>query len=313
MGNATVAVSLLLMSRRRYTSKFGVAIMEQAARKPRRVGILGYGALGQYLVDAISGGDAAASSACEIAFVWNRSPEKLDKLPALLRCTDLSDVSRFSPDLIVEVCHPGLLAEWGAHLLTVCDVYMGSPTALADPTANASLRAAACIHGLYVPAGALWGAEDLARMNARGTLVKLRITMAKHPLSLKLEGELGVRIAEMLASGESGPVVLYDGPTRKLCALAPNNVNTMAAAAIAAPSLGFDGVEACLVADATLNAHVITVEAIGPAAGDGQVFHVITKRSNPAPPGAVTGRATFASFLSSVLAACNRGVGVHLC
>ena len=31
--------------------------------------------------------------------------------------------------------------------------------------------------------------------------------------------------------------------------MAPNNVNTMAAACMAAPTLGFDGVQGCLVAD----------------------------------------------------------------
>ena len=39
------------------------------------------------------------------------------------------------------------------------------------------------------------------------------------------------------------------GPVRELCPLAPNNVNTMACAAIAAHNLGFDGVVGCLVAD----------------------------------------------------------------
>ena len=39
------------------------------------------------------------------------------------------------------------------------------------------------------------------------------------------------------------------GPVRELCPLAPNNVNTMACAAIAAHNLGFDGVMGCLVAD----------------------------------------------------------------
>ena len=36
---------------------------------------------------------------------------------------------------------------------------------------------------------------------------------------------------------------------RDLCPLAPNNVNTMAVAAIAGHNLGFGGVKGCLVAD----------------------------------------------------------------
>ena len=40
----------------------------------------------------------------------------------------------------------------------------------------------------------------------------------------------------------TGETVLYDGSVRGLCPLAPNNVNTMAAAAIAGHTIGFDGV-----------------------------------------------------------------------
>ena len=36
-------------------------------------------------------------------------------------------------------------------------------------------------------------------------------------------------------------------------------------------------------------------------------------RRNPASPGAVTGSATYASFLSSLLRVGGRGAGVHLC
>ncbi len=69
--------------------------------------------------------------------------------------------------------------------------------------------------------------------------------MRKHPRSFKLEGDL--REKNSLVTSES--TVLFEGPVRQLCPLAPNNVNTMAAAAIAARSLGFDNVVGKLVAD----------------------------------------------------------------
>lgn len=67
--------------------------------------------------------------------------------------------------------------------------------------------------------------------------------MATHPDGFRLEGPL--------ARGPSeGPrTVLYEGPVRGLCPFAPRNSNTMAAAALAAPSLGFDGVVGILVSD----------------------------------------------------------------
>jgi predicted dinucleotide-utilizing enzyme len=285
----------------------------------RRVGVVGFGQLGQFLVDRIVN-DPAGRQAFELAFVWNRSPERVAScglVPPAAVCRDLAGVGAFAPDVIVEVCHPDVLRQHGAAWLRLADVYMGSPTGFADPATECALRAAAAAgpHGLYVPTGALWGAGDIARMADRGTLRALCVTMKKHPASLKLEGPLGDAVAALLAAGTPGESVLYRGPVRGLCPLAPNNVNTMAAAAIAGHSLGFDGTVAVLVSDPSLQAHVITVDVTGPAAADGSgaVFRVVTERANPAPPGAVTGAATFVSFFSSLFAAAGRGPGVHLC
>jgi len=166
------------------------------------------------------------------------------------------------------------------------------------------LCAFACSAGtrsVYVPVGALWGAQDLTRLAAQGQLSALSITMKKHPASLKLEGDLEVR--RKAAEAADGEVVLYDGPVRELARLAPNNVNTMAAAAIACPGLGFDGVVGRLVSDRSLDSHVIEIDGCGPKRADGTQFRVTTTRVNPAPPGSVTGAATYNSFLASLLAA----------
>ena len=48
---------------------------------------------------------------------------------------------------------------------------MGSPTALAeDSVREALIEGAKGEHGLFVAAGALWGAVDIQRMADRGTL-----------------------------------------------------------------------------------------------------------------------------------------------
>ena len=67
-------------------------------------------------------------------------------------------------------------------------------------------------------------------------------------------------VGKTVMSGAVLTIVLVEGPVRGLCPLAPNNVNTMACAALAAHTLGFDGVKARLCADKTLNAHVIDIE-----------------------------------------------------
>lgn len=86
-----------------------------------------------------------------------------------------------------------------------------------------------------------------------GILQALTVTMTKHPHSFKLEGAL--HSAAMRAVDSPRPVVLFEGPVRDLCPLAPHNVNTMAAAALVARNLGFDGVRGRLVADARSVGH----------------------------------------------------------
>lgn len=283
----------------------------------QRVGVVGYGHLGKYLVEKILQDDAAKEK-LEIAFVWNRTASKISEdglVPPELICHDLDDFERFGADIIAEVSHPSISVKYGPRFVRAANFFVGSPTAFADTAYETEMRKVADEpngHGVYVPAGALWGAQDIQKMAQRGSIAELTITMAKHPSSLKVEGYLQERLAQIPADSQE-ETVIYDGSVRDLCPLAPNNVNTMACAAMAAHTLGFDKVRGRLVADPRIQAHIITIDVTSPAGADGQAFKVSTVRFNPAAAGAVTGNATYASFLSSLLLAYGRGDGVHFC
>jgi aspartate dehydrogenase len=287
-------------------------------RAPCRVGLIGFGALGQHLFACMR--DAPADF--QVAWIWNRTPDKVAAFPGVAPAQVLPDLAAFAArgavDLLIEVCHPRVTAQHGAALLAHAPLFLGSPTALADAPLEAALRRASAASGfaLYVPAGALWGAGDLAKMGAAGSLAALRVTMKKHPASLQLEGGApAAALAAAVAAGTPGETVVYEGPVRALALCAPNNTNTMAAAALAAENLGFDGVQARLVSDPSLAAHVVIVEAEGRPGADGSRFTCTTVRTNPAAPGAVTGAATFASFYASLRLAARAGVGgpgIHL-
>uniref|UniRef100_A0A8C5SRK2 Aspartate dehydrogenase domain-containing protein n=1 Tax=Laticauda laticaudata TaxID=8630 RepID=A0A8C5SRK2_LATLA len=257
-------------------------------------GIKGYN-MCQYLTERIQ--DEGVQHGLELAFVWNRDASKMEgTVPVDLRLGELTDFSQCHPDVIVEVAHPCIVQDYGEFFLKAADFMMGSPTALADVNTELRLRQVAkkTGHTLYIPSGALWGGQDIQRLDDAGMLQALTVTMTKHPDSFRLGGELG----EIAKQAQEESMVLYNGPVRSLCPLAPNNVNTMAAACIAAPSLGFDGVKGCLVADPNLpDYHVVMIEATGQ-----EGFSVNTSRKNPAACGAVTGSATFAAFWSSLLA-----------
>jgi predicted dinucleotide-utilizing enzyme len=286
---------------------------------PVRVGVLGFGKLGQYLVARLLEAPAAGERSYELAFVWARDASKIaccdaPRVPAALVASGaLTDELLLRAQLVVEVAHPDVTRAVGARVARAgLDLFLGSPTALADAALEAALAAAAAAAAadgrrarLLVPAGALWGAQDIARLGRAGGVASLHITMRKHPASLAghVRGATGAALAAGAPAGEAA-WTLYDGPLRALARDAENNVNTMAAAALAVPALGFDGVRGTLVADARATAHVITIELLGPRGADGAPgLAVRAERAAPAPPGAVTSDATLASFWASLRAA----------
>jgi len=278
-----------------------------------RIGIVGFGSLGKYLYDAIEKNEQMS-----VVWVWNRSGEVLDTLPEEQRLFSLADfVNKPSVDLIVEVAHPSITEQYGELFLQHADYFVGSPTCFASQSVEDKIRT--CLsspnntHTVYVPSGALWGAQDIFKMASSGSLHELRICMKKHPSSLKLNGELAEKLERVKQENLKGEVILYEGPVRDLCPLAPNNVNTMAAGALAGFNLGFDRVMASLICDESLDAHVITIEASGAPNSVGDRFRISTERYNPAAVGAVTGSATYASFYSSLLKAHSCSPAINLC
>ncbi|XP_061568439.1 aspartate dehydrogenase domain-containing protein [Cololabis saira] len=270
-----------------------------------RIGVVGYGHLGVFLVEKILRDGPRLGLI--LSFVWNRNPDKLKgSVPAELILKDLSSFADRRSDVIVEVCHPHIVRKFGVHFLSQSHLMVGSPSALSDPDLNQKLCQASLQHAntLYVPSGALWGGQDIQRMNDSGTLKALFIRMSKHPSCFRLTGDILTDWTE----GE-GRRVLFSGSVAELCPLAPNNVNTMAAAAVAAGTLGFTGVRGEIVSDTKLrDYHVVEVEVTGP---DG--FSVNTVRRNPANLGAVTGTATYNSFWNSLLTCKGHGGRVYLC
>ncbi|PAV63151.1 hypothetical protein WR25_12407 [Diploscapter pachys] len=267
----------------------------------KNLGIIGYGHLGQFLVHELS-----KVPEFEVVKKWNRTPRPEDHV---LPLEEINEKNLEDIDLVIEVADPSVIKKYSDLILRHCDLFVGSPTALADKDTFNSLKnlSKQFNRSVYVPAGAFWGGNDIQKMAELGLLKGLTVTMTKHPSSFKLESPLKELNEEAKTRTEA--TVLFEGTVRELCPLAPNNVNTMAGAAIAAHSLGFDEVKARLVSDPEmLEWHVVEVEVEGP---DG--FRVSTKRMNPARPGAVTGQLTYFSFLASIKESRFKPKGFHIC
>uniref|UniRef100_A0A8C6UJS3 Aspartate dehydrogenase domain-containing protein n=1 Tax=Neogobius melanostomus TaxID=47308 RepID=A0A8C6UJS3_9GOBI len=264
----------------------------ESSTSPLRIGVVGYGHLGQFLVEQLL--SEGPGLGLKLEFVWNRNADKLGGVVSdEFILGDLSSFAERQCDVIVEVCHPQIVKEFGVQFLSKSHFMVGSPSALSDTELNHTLRQAAQRHGrtLYV-------------LSDSGALKALFIRMSKHPSCFRLTRD----VLSDWSAGE-GRRVLFRGSVAELCPLAPNNVNTMAAAAVAAGALGFSGVQGEIVSDTELSDyHVVEVEVTGP---DG--FSVRTVRRNPANLGAVTGSATYKSFWNSLLVCKGHGGRVFLC
>lgn len=268
----------------------------------RRIGIVGYGKLGQHLCASILSADDL-----ELAFVWNRNASAIgDEIPNSKKIIDLKQCTDIPCDLIVEVAHPIISKQWGNIFLSHCDYMIGSPTALADRQTEELLLNTPQKHGIYIPRGALPGLEEVLSMKNANKLHAASITMRKHPKSLKFSGPLPE------GHQHSGtPVTYYQGPLRELCGYAPNNVNTMAVLALSS-GLGMDKVQATLIADTTLEHHITEVSLFGPGEPNTR-YSLELIRKSPAGAGAVTSSATFDTFLASMIRATGQGTGLHFC
>lgn len=293
--------------------------------QPLRVGILGFGHLGQFLCAHFERERLKATREFDLVFIWNRSTgifNKYDKeLNHELIVETVQEGLQRLPDLVIEVAHPDVIKIYAEQILDVCDLLIGSPTALAYAPLEAKLRRKSAESGqtVYVASGAFWGGEDIVKMGDRDLVRSLVITLRKHPDAFKLTEPLRSKlIYERAKSADrSNEIVVYSGPARELCRLAPNLVNTVAVGAIVAEHLGFDGVQGRLVADASLiDTHVVEIELFGPDTVVGEkkqpTFHLKTVRINPAEIGFVTGTATLMSFVSSIKRAQGRPTGIYV-
>ena len=273
----------------------------------RKIGILGYGKLGQHLSSALLNNPQLKENN-QLVFVWNRKVDKIGlEIPKNLILEKIENFKEFAPDLIVEVAHPMITFDWGEKFLKSCDYFAGSPTAFASLEIEKKMRAAAnnnSGNGLYIPRGALPCLEEILKLKESGNLNEASITMRKHPKSLKFSGPLNPPLEETKTER-----VLYSGPLRQLCNWAPNNVNTMAVLALAS-ELGFDKLQASLVANPQLNHHITEVCLYG-SGSEEERFSLQLVRKSPAGAGAVTSSATFTTFLKSMLASNDQGSGIH--
>jgi aspartate dehydrogenase len=227
-------------------------------RPPLRVGLIGFGAIGRRLAEAITAGQAGR---CELGMVLVRRPERIEQdVVARLGCTVTGDAADFLAtrlDLVVEVAGHDALKAYAEDILRQGhDLLLISVGALADPHFELRLQRAAHDYGrrVYLATGAIAGLDAIAAA-AVGGLEAVTHCVRKPPAGLLPPEE----IARVQATGE--PRVLYEGPAREAAIRFPENVNV--AAAISLAGLGLDRTLVRVIADPTVARNTHEIEARG--------------------------------------------------
>jgi aspartate dehydrogenase len=222
------------------------------------VGLIGFGAIGRRLAEAIVEGKAGR---CELHAVLVRRPERIPPdVAAGLGCRVTGDAAEFlatDMDLVVEVAGHDALKAYGEDVLRQNkDLLLISVGALADPAFEERLRRDAHDYGrrVYLATGAIAGLDAIAAA-ALGGLESVTHSVRKPPLGL-LEPDEAARV-----QSEGEPIVLYEGTAREAAIRFPENVNV--AAAIALAGLGLDKSRVRVVADPTVERNTHEIEARG--------------------------------------------------
>ena len=202
----------------------------------KRIGIIGYGFLGSSLHNYLLDTDI------EVAAVFNRSTEKIEKLQTSMAFTEMENFMELVPelDLVVELAHPDISKNWGDSILKHCDYMPCSVAALADASLKKQLIDSAASAGtrLLVPHGAVVGIDNI--FEARENWKEVRITFRKPPTAIDLDEE-----------PDEDETILFEGPVTEIAEKFPRNVNAMVACALA--SIGTDKAVARFVADRRLD------------------------------------------------------------
>ncbi|MCQ0969896.1 aspartate dehydrogenase [Paracoccus sp. TK19116] len=234
-----------------------------------RIGIIGFGAMAQSLVQQLSKRDAIHIADCLI-----RSTSTRPVPGGIVRHDDISGLIAAAPDLVVECAGHRSVADHVPRLLRAgIDVTIVSIGALADAAIREELQRAAEEGGarLVAVAGAIGGLDAL-RAAALAGLDAVTYTGRKPPGAWT-----GTPAEEVVALDTlREPATFYEGSAAEAARDYPKNANVTAAVALA--GIGFDRTRVRLIADPTTrtNSHQLEVQgAFGRFA--------ITIENNPLP------------------------------
>jgi aspartate dehydrogenase len=202
----------------------------------RRVGIIGYGAIGSVIAHAVDEGRVPGVILCGILTRHGRDDDR--------SVTTLDQLLRRRCDLVIEAAGHDAVAQHGVAVMeSGADLVVLSAGALADPAVEERIRRAGPGR-LLLSTGAIGGLDVLRALRLAGELREVSIVSTAVAAALDGEIEPAAAAAIMRAGA---PIELARGTARQISQRFPKSTNVAATVALA--TLGLDVVTAALRVD----------------------------------------------------------------
>ena len=265
----------------------------------KKIALIGYGAIAKIMIEKLKEHDQNGDIRLMGVLVREQKIEEVQRIlgPTISVVSDINDLIRLTPNLIVECAGQGAVTQYADTVLkSGLDLMILSPGALADASLRQQLSATASKSSarMILPAGAIAGIDGLNALRIGG-LKSVRYTSTKPPMAWK--GTPAETNFELAAITEA--TVLFTGPASHAARDYPKNANLAATVALA--GLGMENTEIQLVADPA-----VAPNNVGRIDAEGEFGKLTVEcRGLPAPDNPKTSATTALSLTYAILKGTN--------
>lgn len=271
---------------------------------PKRIGLLGCGAIGTQIALAIDSGEVPAV----LTHVYDSSPGASDALASRLHSkpevvANAHLLSSGPLDMVVEAASQDAVRDVALSVLqNRRDLMVMSAGALLDESVYDVLHDACKDYNrrIYLPSGAVAGLDAIRAV--ADELESLSITTTKHPRALR--GARFFETSNIDLDGITGqPVTIFEGTAGEAVGLFPANINVAALLSLA--GIGSRETRVVIVADpsAERNTHRVVAEG-----GFGRM--TVVTENLPDPDNPKTSRLATLSAIQALVGYCTGGIRV---
>ena len=225
----------------------------------KTLGLIGCGAIGSVVVDAVLNGELDQFDLAGILDLHSNEKIEQAKVPFV---DNIDDLIHLGPDIILEAAGHQALYDYGVKVVSAgidfIPMSLGA-FANADFAEDIQNKAGDNQARIFIPSGAIGCLDILRAIRIGGGMDSVVLSSAKTPAALAGQPYLvenGIEIDEL-----DEPLTVFEGTASEACLAFPKSTNIAGAVSLA--GLGFDKTKVRLVADPHAPRTVHTLKATG--------------------------------------------------